>query len=84
MTVIMTIETTLLELWHKKEAETGRKLKVSEVAKDCDLSHHTVTSMLNGKTSQFSKEVLDKFCEYFGIEDGPIPFLVYENESGKI
>lgn len=81
MTILMTIKTTLLKLWHKKEAEIGRKLRVSEVAEDCDLSHHTVTGMLNGRTNQLNKHILDKFCKYFDVEDGPVPFIVYESEN---
>ncbi len=80
MIVIMTIKTTLLELWHKKEAEIGRKLKVIEVAEACDLSHHTVTGMLNGRTNQLNKHILDKFCKYFDVPAGPVPFIVYERE----
>jgi DNA-binding Xre family transcriptional regulator len=74
----MAIEVDLRKLWHERERELGITLRVSDVAGACDLDNHTVARMLRGETRQFQSHVLERLCEFFRCEKGPIPFVIYE------
>ncbi|HEX9921900.1 MAG TPA: hypothetical protein VGD99_04495, partial [Anaerolineae bacterium] len=33
------------------------------------------------ETTRFDKPVIEKLCDFFGVPEGPIPFLYYEREK---
>jgi transcriptional regulator with XRE-family HTH domain len=77
----MAIKSILFKIWKESEIRLGQDLTVSEVAEACGLERKTIASLLENDTSRFYKHVLDKLCEYFECEDGPVPFVIYEHED---
>lgn len=74
----MAIKSTLFEFWRKVEVGRGERLTVSEVARAAGVSRSAIQRLLDGETSRFDGPTIDAICAYFGVPDGPIPFLAYE------
>jgi putative transcriptional regulator len=45
-----------------------RKLKISDVARDTGINRGTLTRLYYETAERVELEVLDKLCEYFGVE----------------
>jgi putative transcriptional regulator len=45
-----------------------RKLKISDVARDTGINRGTLTRLYYETTERVELEVLDKLCDYFGID----------------
>lgn len=45
-----------------------RKLKISDVARDTGINRGTLTRLYYETTERIELEVLDKLCDYFGID----------------
>lgn len=76
----MPVRSTLFKFWQQKEIEFGRNLTVAEVSKSTGLHRDTIKRLLDDETTRFDEPVIDKLCEFFGVPEGPIPFLYYERQ----
>lgn len=72
------IKIDLLSLWHKKERELGRDISYQDVADATKVGWRAIAGLKRGETSRFDAKVLAALCEYFGVPEGPIPFLTVE------
>jgi putative transcriptional regulator len=54
-----------------------RKLKISDVARDTGINRGTLTRLYYETSERIELEVLDKLCEYFGID---LPGLLERQE----
>lgn len=45
-----------------------RKLKISDVARDTGINRGTLTRLYYETAERIELEVLDKLCDYFGVE----------------
>jgi transcriptional regulator with XRE-family HTH domain len=78
------IKIDLFPLWHRKEIELGRELTVREVAKATGLDSKSVSNLKRGTTQRFDAPVLAALCQYFGVPEGPVPFItVRYNGEGQ-
>lgn len=63
---------TLFQLHKQKEAELGRRIFNSEVAKGAKVAHSTYACLIRGKLTPGSKVVeqktRNKIASYFGVE----------------
>ena len=81
----MAVKSTLFQFWQQKELEFGRIISIAEVSRATGLHRDTIKRLMDGETSRFDEPVIDRLCEFFGVPDGPIPFLLYQHtteESG--
>lgn len=71
----------LLDLIHEKEKALNKRLTVREIAWGAHVSERLIYRWLDPDepTTRFDSEVIEKFCEYFGVEVGDL--LVYEPEA---
>lgn len=74
----MTIKSTLFQFWQQHEAQTGRRLTVSEVARAAHVSRDAIQRLLDNDSTRFDGPTIDALCRYFDVAPGTIPFLVYE------
>jgi hypothetical protein len=74
----MAVKSTLFQFWQQKELEFGRIISIAEVSRATGLHRDTIKRLMDGETSRFDEPVIDKICGFFGVPDGPIPFLAYE------
>ncbi len=74
----MAVKSTLFQFWQQKELEFGRIISIAEVSRATGLHRDTIKRLMDGETSRFDEPVIDKLCGFFGVPDGPIPFLTYE------
>lgn len=77
----MTIRSELFRFWQEKELELGRRVTVSEVARQTGVSRNTIQRLLDGDSSRFDGQTLSAICTYFHVPAGRIPFLVYEPDD---
>ena len=71
----------LLDLIHEKEKALGRRLTIRQIAKGAEVSERLIYRWLDPDepTTRYDSVVIEKFCEYFGVEVGDL--LVYEHEE---
>jgi transcriptional regulator with XRE-family HTH domain len=69
------VKSELLELWTEKERKEGRRISVQEVSEKTGVDRRAITGLLRGETTQFNADVLARICQYFEVEEGPVPFL---------
>ena len=74
----MAIKSNLFEYWKQKEIEWGRNISVSEVAKATKKSRDTIHRARTGQTTLPDQDTLAGLCKFFGVEAGPVPFIIYE------
>ena len=60
------------ELVEDKRFKEGRRIKLEEVAQDSGVHKTTLSKILNIPNYHCSLEVIDKFCQYFGIQVGDV------------
>lgn len=77
----MPVKSTLFKFWQQKEIELGRNVTVAEVSRATGLHRDTIKRLLDDETTRFDKPVIEKLCDFFGVPEGPIPFLYYEREK---
>lgn len=74
------VKVTLFSFWKDKEKELGRKITVADVSTATGVHRNTITAYLKGKIDRPDNKVIDKFCGFFKVPPGPVPFLVYERD----
>lgn len=72
------IKFTFFSFWKEKEIERGRKITTQEVAHATGVSRATISAYLSNKVDRPDLEIIDKLCKYFGVANGPIPFIYYQ------
>ena len=76
----MSIKITLFEFWKLQEIRQNRSITVAQVEQATGISRATLMRLRAGNTSRADWEIIDKLCKFFGVTDGPIPFISYTNE----
>lgn len=76
----MAVKITLNKIWKQREYELGRTIKLQEVSDATGISRPTLIRLRQDKVKRPDLEVVDKLCKFFGVTDGPIPFISYINE----
>lgn len=67
-----------------KQAELGRTIGPSELARETGINRQTIYCLLNRHVKRVDEKTIFALCKYFGIADGePIPFLIYEANANK-
>lgn len=66
------IKTRLKELIAIKEREGGRRLTYRLLSDELGISKTTITNWAKGDLRDFNGEVLEKFCDYFGVDIGDV------------
>ncbi|MBW2939795.1 helix-turn-helix domain-containing protein [Zhongshania aquimaris] len=73
----------LKELIAEKEFQESRRITLEEVAKSTGIHRTTLSKVSNQKGYNTTTEVLDKLCEFFGVELGGLAEHIKEDsESG--
>jgi putative transcriptional regulator len=62
----------LKELIAEKGFQEGRRVTLEEVAKETGVHRTTLSKIANQKGYKTNTEVLDKLCEFFGVEVGQV------------
>lgn len=71
------IKANLFPFWQDKEKELGRKLTALEVSAATGIHRNTISTYLKGEVDNPDTTVIDRFCKFFDIAEGSIPFLTY-------
>lgn len=74
------IKAVIISCWQEKERKLGRKLTAREASEMSGIHRNTINAYLRGPIANPDSKVVDKFCEFFDISPGPIPFLIYERD----
>lgn len=77
----MKIKSELFRFWQQQELEAGRRISVSEVARQTGVSRNAIQGLLDGETNRFDGPTVAAICAYFNVPAGPVPFLTFEPES---
>jgi len=77
----MGIKSTLFQYWQTKELEAGRRISVSEVARQTGVSRNAVQRLLDNDAARFDGATIAALCQFFDVPPGPVPFLVYEPDG---
>lgn len=62
----------LKELIAEKEFQEGRRVTMEEISQATGIHRTTVSKIANNKGYNATTDVLDKLCEYFGVELGQV------------
>lgn len=77
----MAIKSNLFAFWKQRELERGERILISDVVRETGLQRNTIQNMLNNSTTRFDAPVLEALCKFFNVPAGPVPFLVFEQDS---
>ena len=69
------IKIDLFRFWNQKEAELGRELTLEEVAEATGVNAKSISKLKKGQATRFDAHVLAALCQYFGVPEGPVPFI---------
>lgn len=62
----------LKELIAEKEFQEGRRVTMEEISQATGIHRTTLSKIANNKGYNATTDVLDKLCEYFGVELGKV------------
>lgn len=77
----MAMRSELFRFWQEKQLELGRRVTVSEVARQTGVSRNAIQRLLDGDSSRFDGPTISAICAFFEVPAGRIPFLVYEPDE---
>lgn len=75
------IRVNLFEFWKQQEIAQRRTISITEVSRATGISRDTLTRLKAGRTGHPDLEVISKLCKFFGVDTGPIPFLIYHADD---
>lgn len=71
----------LKELMAEKEFQESRRITLEEISKTTGIHRTTLSKVSNQKGYNATTEVLDKLCEFFGVELGVLAEHIKENSD---
>ncbi len=75
---------SLFQLWTEKEQREKRRITLTEVSEATGLAPETIRKLRDNQTTRFDTPVIVALCEFFDVQPGPVPFVVYEPDQDSI
>ena len=66
--MLVPVKNHFARLLEEKQRQENRYISLAEVASKTGVSRKTLYKWQNGEVEHFNNEVIDKLCEYFGVE----------------
>lgn len=79
----MGIKIKLKQFIREYEAAQQRDVTWAEIREATGLAETTINRLLNENPRRVDLDVLERLCQFFGVSQGPIPFLLFEPEPGE-
>ena len=64
----MPVKNRLAILMAERSIQKQRRITLSEIADEADVSHTTLTKYMQQRATRFDGDVLEKLCKYFGVQ----------------
>lgn len=77
------MQTKIVELMAKKQAETRKIIDVATLVNETGLSRPTVTAWVKGRVTRFNEDTIVAFCRYFDCDVGNL-LTVIDDEKGEL
>jgi len=66
--MLVPVKNQFARLLEEKQRQENRYISLAEVASETGLSRKTLYKWQNGAVEHFNNDVIDKLCEYFGVD----------------
>ena len=66
--MLVPVRNHFAKLLEEKQRKENRYISLAEVASNTGISRKTLYKWQNGNVEHFNNDVIDKLCEYFGVD----------------